>query len=370
MAEKTEKPTAKKLRDAREEGQVAKTPAIGKALALAAVFELVLGTRHLWREAFLHWIDRAMDRAARADGSAPYYLQAQLSLPIFHDALMFSVAAVGCAAVIDILASFAQVGVQAAPAGLIQAEALNPVSNVKNMFSMQQVVTLLLNIFKVTAVGICVWFAVRSSFEPMLLAAGGTMESVWEVFVGVVAHAERMAIVLLVAFSVMDYVVARKQFIKGQMMSKEDIEQERKEMFGSKEVRQHRKRFSREVLQGDAPQRQVKRANALVTNPEHFAVALRYAPQECPLPVVLARGADEVAHAMVAEGRALGVPVIRSVWLARTLYAVGREDEVVPRVALVATAAVYKAIVRVLEEGGAFDKVIELEGDAARAPHG
>ncbi|HEX6705256.1 MAG TPA: EscU/YscU/HrcU family type III secretion system export apparatus switch protein [Albitalea sp.] len=364
MAEKTEKPTQKKLRDSREEGQVAKTPALGKILALAAVFELGLGYRNTWRSAFEDWITYAIRRGAEADGSAPYYLQGLVTFPVFQTAMMFSLAAIGLAAVMEIGASLLQVGIKASPKGMVHAEALNPVSNVSNMFSMQQVITLLLSIAKVMVIGTVASIALYASFDNLVLSAGGTLDGMYETFVGVIAFAERTSIILLAIFALLDWVVAYKQFMKQMMMSKEDIEQERKDMYGSKEVRDARRKFSRELLEGN-PTTRTKRANAIVTNPTHFAVALRFNPHECPLPVVLARGQDEVALSMMKIGRDNGIPIIRSPELARTLYSVGREGHVIPRVALQATAAVYKAIMAVLEKGGDFEEVIDLSEAAS-----
>jgi type III secretion protein U len=359
MAEKTEKPTPKKLKDSREEGQVAKTPALGKILALGGVFELVLANRHAWRTEFEQWIVYAIRRGAEADGSAPYYLQGLVSLPIFQTAMLFSLAAIGLAAVLEIGASLLQVGIKAAPEGMVHPEALNPVSNVSNMFSMQQVMTLLLSIGKVLVIGTVSSIALYVSFDNLVLAAGGTLDAMYETFVGVIAFAERSSIILLAIFAALDWVVAYQQFMKQMKMSKEDIEDERKEMYGSKEVRDARRKFSREIL-SDNGSNGTKKSNAIVTNPTHFAVALRFHPDECPLPVVMARGHDQTAQEMIKIGRAGGIPIIRSPWLARTLYSVGREGQVIPRVALQATAAVYKAIVEVLEQGGSFEKVIEL----------
>jgi type III secretion protein U len=370
MGEKTEQPTPKKLRDSREEGQVAKTPSIGKVLALAGVFELVLGTRNTWRSAFQEWIEHALRMAASADGTQPYYLQAVVSLPVFDAFMTFSMAVIFTAAVIDIAAGFAQVGVEPAPEGMVHGQALDPVSNLTNMFSAQQWITLIVNIFKVAVIGICAWVALYNSFDSLIQSASGTTEQLFNAAVSVVAYAERMAILLLVIFAAIDWVIAYKQFMKQMMMSKEDIDQERKEQYGSREVRQYRRRLSRELTSDNQPaQKAKKKANAVVTNPTHFAIALRFMPEECPLPVVLARGADLTAQEIVIEARAQGIPIIRSVWLARTLYSVGIEDSPIPRVALQATAEVYKAIFAIVEQGGSFDDVIELDnGDPAAQP--
>jgi len=361
MGEKTEKPTPKKLRDSREEGQVAKTPSIGKVLALAGVFELVLGTRNTWRTTFQQWIEHALRTAAQADGTQPYYLQAVVSVPVFDGFMAFSMAVIFTAAVIDIVAGFAQVGVQPAPEGIVHGQALDPVSNMANMFSMQQWITLLINICKVAVIGVCASVALYNSFDSLIQAASGTTEQVFNAAVSVVAYAERMAILILIIFAAIDWVVAYKQFMKQMMMSKEDIDQERKEQYGSREVRQYRRRLSRELTSDNQPAQQVKKANAVVTNPTHFAIALRFMPEECPLPVVLARGADLTAQEMLTTARAHGIPIIRSVWLARTLYSVGIEGSPIPRVALQATAEVYKAIFAIVDQDGTFNDVIELD---------
>lgn len=360
-SEKTEKPTAKKKRESREEGQVAKTPAIGKALALAAVFEMIVGTRDSWRGTLEQWVVHAIRVAGEVDGNRSYYLHALTTMPIFDSFMAMSMVALMTATIIELVAGFAQVGIQPAPAGMIHAEAMNPVSNVMNMFSAQQYITLLVNILKVIIIGVCALVALYRNFDGLVQVAAGTPDQVFNAAVAVIVSTERTAILALLIFAAIDWVVAFKAHMKQMMMAKEEVDRERKEQFGSKEVRQYRRRLSRELTSDQPAADKAKKANAVVTNPTHFAIALRYQPEECPLPVVLARCEGEEALTVIAAAAAEGIPIIRSVWLARTLFSVGREGQVIPRVALQATAAVYKAIAEVLDQGGDFKGVIQIE---------
>jgi type III secretion protein U len=128
-------------------------------------------------------------------------------------------------------------------------------------------------------------------------------------------------------------------------------------------VRAKRNEFRRDVLAGELTE-STRKANAVVTNPTHYAVALLYDPAKYPLPVVLARGADETAALMRRVAREHDIPIIRSPALARLLYRTGREWRPVPRLTLKAVAAVYRVVAQVQagERRVAEDHTVEADG--------
>jgi type III secretion protein U len=124
-------------------------------------------------------------------------------------------------------------------------------------------------------------------------------------------------------------------------------------------IKQKRKQLAHEWA-NSAPVAKTQDANALVVNPTHFAVAMLYDPKEAAVPIVLAKGKDELARAMIQRAKECGIPVIRHVWLARTLYATCRPDTFVPKSSYEAVAYVY-AVVNELVAMNETHREVELE---------
>ncbi len=153
------------------------------------------------------------------------------------------------------------------------------------------------------------------------------------------ALAGRLAWVLLL-LGVADYALARRRHLKDLMMTREETRREYKESEGDPHHKAQRKALHRQFTQGGAA-RGVQKATAVVVNPTHLAVALRYDGQECEAPYLVAKGREEDALALRREARRLGIPVIRDVPLARSLihYDVG---EPIPEELYQAAAAVLR----------------------------
>ena len=139
----------------------------------------------------------------------------------------------------------------------------------------------------------------------------------------------------------------------------DEIKREYKESEGDPIVKGTRKQLARQWA-NEGPAARTEDANAVVVNPTHFAVALLYDAETSPVPMVLAKGKDEVAQAMIARAQECGIPVIRHVWLARTLYATAKPDTVIPKTSYEAVAHVY-AVIQEMIDSGNFVPVTELE---------
>jgi type III secretion protein U len=144
-------------------------------------------------------------------------------------------------------------------------------------------------------------------------------------------------------FAVIDVIMQRHAHNKGLMMSLEDIIKEYKQSEGDPMIKGQRKQIAMEILNSD-PVQATGTANAVVVNPTHFAVALFYKPGEVTVPMVCAKGHAETAQAMIAHAQSLGIPVIRHVWLARTLFATGKAGQFVPAPTLSATALLFAVV--------------------------
>jgi len=138
-----------------------------------------------------------------------------------------------------------------------------------------------------------------------------------------------VAAAVFVVIGVVDVKLQRALFMRKMRMSKVEVKRERKQMDGDPKIKAERRKLAREFATTAAPQQRVGFANALIVNPTHYAVAIRYAPDEHPLPLVIARGMDESAAQLRRFAREANVPIIGNPPVARALYKVG-VDEPIP----------------------------------------
>jgi type III secretion protein U len=235
---------------------------------------------------------------------------------------------------------------------------LNPMSGIKNLVSLKKVAEVALSLGKVLVLGLVTYMMVRAELPALVTLAGGTPADIYLQFIGLLHALFRALALVCTVIALIDFAVQRHFQTKSLMMSKEDIKREHRNAEGDPMVKGQRRQLAHELADAPAVE-QTDGANAVVVNPTHFAVAMRYDADSTPVPLVLAKGKDEVAQAMIRRAHAQGIPVIRHVWLARTLYATGGAGRPVPRASYTAVAHVY-AVVQALAEG-AMAVPLELE---------
>jgi flagellar biosynthesis protein FlhB len=146
------------------------------------------------------------------------------------------------------------------------------------------------------------------------------------------------------AFAVADYVLVRRRWLRGLKMSFDELKRDAKENEGDPQARARRKSTHRTIVRGAVGR--TREASFVVVNPEHVAVALRYAPPEIPVPEILVRALDEAALHVKTLAREHGIPVVEDVALARLLYARGESGRAIPPDAYVAVAQIVAALAR------------------------
>jgi flagellar biosynthesis protein FlhB len=211
-----------------------------------------------------------------------------------------------------------------------------------------------LALLKVTAVGAAAWWAIRDELItlPALLTAapGDQLDRAF----GLLARAARPVLVAIAAVAAADWFLQRRRFAERMKMTKEETKREYKEEEGDPLFRGQRKKRHREMIRNRAKQ-EVPRADALLVNPTHIAIALRYRKGEGRAPRVTAKGKGQLAELMRDLAREHGVPIVEDIPLARLLYRkvkVGRE---IPAQTYKAVAAILAFVYRVTgrREGGA-----------------
>ncbi len=334
-SEKTEQATPKKLRDARKRGEVARS----RDLASAGIFLAVGGALIAAGANSLQSLRTMTLTTFRAVERLEHEGMLQVAAKLGVDAALPIVLA---ALLAGTLASFLQVG------GLLtfdpikpKLERLDPVKGFKNLFSQKQLVELVKTILKILIVGFVVWQVLRDGVRGIASLAGRDASSTLAVAGTLVTTLLVRVGGAMLAVAVIDIFYQRWRFRQDQKMTKDEVKREYKESEGDPHAKQQRERLHREIIEHNTVE-SVRNADVLVVNPTHVAVALRYDAEEHDAPEVVARGQEHLARRMIEAAHQAGVPVMRDVPLARSLFAL-EVGETIPEPLFEAVAAVLKA---------------------------
>ncbi|MFP1804428.1 type III secretion system export apparatus subunit SctU [Lonsdalea quercina] len=348
MSEKTEKPTPKKLRDARRKGEVGQSQDIPKLLISAALLEMILALVNHGMEKLEMLMQLPLKRLTDPFGHAVNEIVGE-ALSLLATLCLLTVAV---AILMRIVGAWIQYGPLFAPEALkVDFNRLNPVNQVKQMFSMRKLTEMLTNILKTVTIGIIFYHVVIPQLEWLVELAYGDLDGFWHGVAVVLQRVERTTLAALLALAVLDFGLQKYYFLKQQRMSHEDLRNEHKDFEGDPHMKGQRKSLARDILNAPAkprPAGNVENADLLLVNPTHYAVALFYRPGQTPLPRILCKGEDAEARQLIERAHQANIPVIRFVWLARTLYR-QPEGRYIPRDTLQAVAQVYRAL-RQLEQ--------------------
>jgi len=317
--EKTEEPTEHKLQQAREEGQMARSQDIPAAasmlLAMAALYATGDGILGRLRAV----VAMALDPDAASGGLEVVWKR--MSLMAFEASLallpLITASALGA-----VIGTVAHIGLQISPKAVQpKFDNLNPAQGIKRVFSLKSLMTFGQTVVKAVVIGIVVWQAVLGLLPLIAGTAHQSPDSIGQVSWQAVVRLLAFGLVVFVVLGPVDYMIQHHSFMKGQKMSKDEVKREHKGQEGDQEIKGKRKELARELAE-EAPRSAVQRADAVIVNPTHYAVAIRYRAEEVGVPVVLAKGVDASALRLRGYAEELGVPVFANVSLARALHKV------------------------------------------------
>ena len=345
--ERTEQPTSKRLNDARERGQIARSKEVQDVVQLAAALMT------------LSWVGTYMVRAladrvgtglATIDGVAhravmPSELTAIATGYLWH--LLLMVGPVMATAVIGGLAAVSAQGGWNVSWQPLQPKfsKLNPVNGVKRLVPTKAGVDLLRVVLVAIALAWVAWGVIQPFLEnAALLSRVAPVEAAGSAWTTVLMLVKR-ALIVFAAIATADYLLKRYQMRQQLKMTKQEVKEEHKMLEGNPEIKGRIRR-----LQRDQARRRmlaaVPRATVVITNPTHYAVALEYKRDAMAAPRVVAKGADHIAQRIKAVAREHGIPTVENVTLARALYAHAEIDEVIPATLFEAVAEVLAYLVR------------------------
>jgi type III secretion protein U len=324
--EKTEKPTQKKLQDLRKQGKVAKSKDAASTFSIVTMLFFVLAGATHFVKVVVDLFTRSFARIAHPGGGitadvfgAAGRALAWCMLPVCGVAMLMGV--VGHLAQVGFLFSFESLK--------ISGEKMNPIANLKQMFSPDAFFELGTSILKVFVLSVIFYFMARGSMGALvnsLYAGPSAILPVLNVMF------KDILMWFSTAFALMggaDYLFRKHRFIKQNMMTKDEVKREYKESEGDPHIKSRRRQLAEEAIE-QAILEKTRKATVLVVNPTHYAVALFYDESGERLPVVVGKGEGRLALRMMKAAPEEGVPIMRDVPLARGLFAEAVVDHQIP----------------------------------------
>lgn len=314
--ERTEAPTARKREEARKEGMVAMSREVPSAMLLGAfaLYFLVAGKSHLgsmealWRFSFANLTggDLSIDDVGRIFKDVVFTLGPAL-LGVF-----------GMIFLIALVASYAQVGT-VFNALKFQANRINPLNGVKRIFSPVGLAEFLKSLFKMGVIGYITYFSLSEEIAPILHLSRLPVESIFNFnfsLLGALFGRVALALVILAMF---DYLFQRWNLEQRLKMTKQELKEELKQTEGDPQLRARVRQVQREISRARMMQN-VPKADVVVTNPTHYAVALMYDREAMTAPRLVAKGMDFIAERIKEVARENDVPIVENPTVAREIH--------------------------------------------------
>lgn len=323
--EKTEAATEKKLRDARKEGQVAKSKEVANGLCLLSLFLLL----KFWignlgeslGELFFNIYDRIPTINYMADGTVP---DGNFNMILWY-AMMRIILIAGPVFLVGYIVSFLSDAVQVkwSPTGKPlqpKLSKINPISGFKRIFSVNSLAELLKSIAKILIIGYVSWNYLKKHTDIFYVVMSMPLKQALSVIGSfVIDLGLRISIVYMLLVAA-DFIYQRRKFANDMKMTKQEIKDEFKEQEGNPEIKGKQKQRMQEASRRRMMQ-QLPQADVVITNPTHFAVAIQYEAGVHDAPVVIAKGADYLAQRIKEVARESKIEIVENKPLARMLYA-------------------------------------------------
>ncbi len=315
MSEKTEQATSKKKRDARQKGQVAKSPDVAPALSLLFVCIVIM---FLW-PTILNDLEQLYDASIKTIQMP--FRQGIISIAsVALDTLINIVLPIVFASMLGaIIGNFMQIGfLFSMKAATPSLNKLNPKNWFKKVFSRKGLFELIKTIIKVIVLGVVAFYTVQEFIDPILKSAPQGVYIQFKVFSELFFTLILRCVLVFAITAAVDYLIVLKMHNTELMMTKDEVKREHKDMEGDPIIKSQRRQLQME-LANETTLQETRKASVLVVNPTHIAVAIRYEDETMPIPMVTGIGYGLFAQKMREIAEEENIPIMRNVDLARSL---------------------------------------------------
>ena len=340
MAEKSEKATPKKLRDARKKGQVAKSQDFPSAFTfIVSISTILFSARSIYETLVEYTIYTFRSINSELDmqkGSAPFLSSAldtilSISLPIL-----------GIVVATGVLINFLLIGpVFSVEVFKPNLKKLNPITNLKNIFKAKTFFELLKSLFKITGAFILIYTVIKDSLPEIISTINMSAMGAVLVFASFLGKVVLRVGIFFIIIALFDLIFQRYNFAKEMRMEKYEVKQEYKDTEGDPHIKGRRRQIAREIAYSEGP-KATRRARTVITNPTHLAIAIEYDAVEKNVPVIATMGADLVAEEIIKIAVECEIPIMRNIELAQELWAKGEIGMFIPEHTYQAVADILK----------------------------
>ncbi|MFS0688083.1 flagellar biosynthesis protein FlhB [Sporosarcina sp. 179-K 8C2 HS] len=317
--EKTEKATPKKRQDSRKKGQVLKSQDVTTAIVLLFVFLFLFFSAGFMKDRFFVFFTHSFTESISIktldiDQTMIVYIEMIVQMAY----ILLPVMAI--AVIAGIVGNLMQFGLLFTAEPLkFDLKKIDPIKGLKRIFSIRALVELLKSLLKISFIGSVTTLLLMTNIEKVLGLAFKTPHDTLVTVGQLVALMGIVASFVLLFISILDYFYQKFDYEKNLRMSKQDIKDEYKNTEGDPIIKSRIKQRQREMAMRRMMQ-EVPQADVVITNPTHFAIALKYDDEKMDAPVVIAKGADFVAQKIKLIAKEHNIVMVENRPLARALY--------------------------------------------------
>lgn len=343
--DKTEEPTAKKKRDARKQGNVAKSSEVQTAMTLISMLAIIMTmSEYVFKElrAFLVTYLNYGYKFEMTDANL-YLLLKGVQITFAKTFLPIGLIIMS----LGVLATLVQTKMLVTTEPLKpKLSKLNPINGLKNMFSGRAIVQLLKSIVIIAILFYIGQNFLKQNFRGIMMSSSLHLSSLFPTVTTLIANLLKKMVLIVVVIAAADYGYQKYNHNKSLKMTKEEVKEEFKQAEGNPQIKGKIKQKQREMARMRMMQA-VPTANVIVTNPTHISIAIRYEKGKDETPVVVAKGADLIAFKIREIAKEHDIPIIENKPLARLMYKEVEIDQEIPESMYQAVAEVLVAVYKI-----------------------
>jgi len=338
--EKTEQATPKRREEARKKGQVAKSIEVNSAFVL--LFSLIIlyfsGNFLFYRlTAFFRDIFLSLNSIVISpDGIKSFFFNIFVYIGLIIFPIMIVLMFIG------MIGSYSQVGFLFTTDPLVpKFDRLNPFTGIKRViFSKRSLIELIKGLLKVAIIGLIGWYSIEAYIEESALIMDSDVLTIFFFLCKAAMSISFKIILVFVVIAALDYIVQRRLFENEIKMTKEEVKEENKQLEGDPLIKSRIRSIQRQLARRRMMQ-EVPKADVVITNPTHLAVALKYEFGKMDAPKVVAKGANLIAEKIKQIAIEHNIPIIEDKPLAQLIYKSVDIDESIPQ-------EMYQAVAQIL----------------------
>jgi len=316
--EKTEQPTQKKLQDAKKKGNVTKSVDLTGAIILIIILVLMAAVGDKGVRSIYDFVTLIIGEFTNIQLTEDNVIQ------LYTMSLLFFFKTTGLTFVVvmiaGVIANVAQTGfIRSTDPLKPDFKKLNVIKGIKNMFSKKALFNLFKTLLKFIFIGVIAYNFVKAHIGDIFSMTGLNIAAIYPFIKDLIFSLLIQVAAIMLVLGIIDFVFQKYDYKKQLKMTKQEVKEEYKQMEGNPEIKSQRKQKQKQ-LSMNRMMSAVSDSTVVVTNPTHFAIAIKYKNDEDEVPLVVAKGADYIAAKIREKAKEEKVPIIENRYLARLLY--------------------------------------------------